>query len=104
MQLQVHHTVVARSPKELILDAGVPLSSIRYLQIDVEGLDNEVIKSLPFGEDDFAPSMILYENHQGYHVKEYLEDRGYFVCCCLKQWGSNIVAVKVPGHNRSRAL
>lgn len=93
----------ARLPKQLIQDAQVPPASIRYLQIDVEGLDNEIIRALPFGEDGFAPTLILYENHQGYDVKSYLEERGYFVCCCLKQWGSNIVAVKVPGGNFTKS-
>eukprot|EP00040_Diaphanoeca_grandis_P024279 m.133223 g.133223 ORF g.133223 m.133223 type:complete len:306 (+) comp29663_c0_seq1:110-1027(+) len=90
-QYQVQYRVPALKTGE-ILDK-YNLKDIQYLQIDVEGLDNEIIKSLPLGVDGFYPKMILYENHQGFEVKQYLESHGYFVCCCLRHLGSNIVAV-----------
>eukprot|EP00035_Acanthoeca_spectabilis_P023039 m.447292 g.447292 ORF g.447292 m.447292 type:complete len:324 (+) comp19500_c0_seq1:114-1085(+) len=88
----IKHTVPALLPEELAAEAGI--TELRYLQIDVEGLDNEVVKSLPLGKPSFSPEVILFENHQGFNVKPFLESKGYYVCCCLRQWGSNIVAVK----------
>jgi hypothetical protein len=87
------HTVPALLPEELAAEAGI--TDLRYLQIDVEGIDNEVIKSLPLGQPNFSPELIMYENHQGFAVKPFLEAHGYYVCCCLRKWGSNIVAVKI---------
>jgi len=85
----------AKSPKELIdlvrVKDGTP-KKMRYLQIDVEFLDNQIIASLPFDEN-FHPDLILYENHHGDKVQPWLEENGYYWCCCLKQWGSNCVAV-----------
>ena len=89
----VKHTVPALLPQELALEAGI--TDLRYLQIDVEGLDNEIVKSLPLGTPTFSPELIMFENHQGFAVKPWLEEKGYYVCCCLRQWGSNIVAVKM---------
>jgi hypothetical protein len=89
----VKHTVPALLPEELAAEAGI--TDLRYLQIDVEGLDNEIVKSLPLGKPNFSPELIMFENHQGFDVKPFLEEKGYYVCCCLRQWGSNIVAVKL---------
>ena len=89
----IKHTVPARLPGELMAEAGI--TDLRYLQIDVEGLDNEIVKSLPLGTPNFSPELIMFENHQGFAVKPFLEENGYYVCCCLRKWGSNIVAVKI---------
>jgi len=94
-RLLVVYDVPSKSVTELVEDAG--LADVRYLQIDVEGLDNEIIKSLPLGENGFAPDMIMYENHNGLSVAPQLQQHGYHTCCCMDKWGSNIVAVKVNG-------
>jgi len=96
-QYIIHYRVDALKPADIV--STYNLKNFNYLQIDVEGLDNEIIKSLPLGVDGFYPKMILYENHQGYAMKEFLESHGYHVCCCLQHLGSNIVAVYVGNPN-----
>ena len=70
----------------------------QYLQIDVEGMDNAIVQSLPLGEkigeSTFNPRLILFENHAGKRITPWLEDHGYYVCCCFNHNGNNIVAVK----------
>jgi len=85
----VTHNVPALTPRDIMLKNN--MTNILYLQIDLEGLDNIIVESLPL--DIIKPKLILFENHNGFAVKPMLESHGYHVCCCLKQWGSNIVAV-----------
>lgn len=93
----VQHTVPALSTKEIIVKAGV--TDLNYLQIDVEGLDNDIVRSLPIGDEIggsvFAPKLILYENKQARYSGSwtFLEERDYYVCCCFNHNGNNIVAV-----------
>merc|ERR1712060_1023212 len=43
----VQHNVDTLTPEELIDQAGP--AQVRYVQIDVEGMDKEIVKALPFG-------------------------------------------------------
>ena len=42
----------------------------------------------------FDPKLIMFENHAGKRIQPWLEDHGYYVCCCFNHNGNNIVAVK----------
>eukprot|EP00041_Stephanoeca_diplocostata_P002012 m.22703 g.22703 ORF g.22703 m.22703 type:complete len:299 (-) comp12782_c0_seq2:352-1248(-) len=88
----VKHSIDALTPEEILKETG--LKDVRYLQIDVEGLDNDIVKSLPLQKSDFHPDLILYENRQGSAVRDYLEANGYYWCCCFNKYGSNIVAAR----------
>lgn len=88
----VRWNVPALTPKEIIDKAGP--SDVRYVQIDVEGLDNQIVRALPFGQAGFWPEVVLYENNGGGEVRKVLEDQGYFTCCCVNKWGNNILAVR----------
>ena len=65
----------------------MPQPRRQYLQIDVEGLDNDIVSSLPIGDEIagsiFAPKLILYENKnaRGSGSWTFLEERDYHVCC-----------------------
>jgi len=87
----VQYSVEALTPKEIVAQAGP--SDVRYVQIDVEGLDNDIVRALPLGQDEFWPEVILYENHNGVEVKPFLQSHGYQVCCCFESSGNNMVAV-----------
>mmetsp|Transcript_45086 Transcript_45086/g.90997 ORF Transcript_45086/g.90997 Transcript_45086/m.90997 type:complete len:163 (+) Transcript_45086:280-768(+) len=86
-EYRVPASTVEEVVKELqIRDAG-------YVQIDVEGLDNEIVQGLPLGRGGFLPKVILYKNHRGDLVKPYLQSHGYEVCCCFQHQGNNMLAV-----------
>merc|ERR1719245_1876388 len=61
------YKVPALFPKQVVEVAGP--SDVRYVQIDVEGLDNEVVSGLPWGLDGFWPEVVIWENHNGVKVK-----------------------------------
>lgn len=88
----VRWDVPALTPKEIIDKAGP--SDVRYVQIDVEGLDNQIVQALPFGQAGFWPEVVLYENNGGGVVRKVLEDQGYYTCCCVNVFGNNILAVR----------
>lgn len=85
------YSVPASTPAEIIKQQQI--KDAGYVQIDVEGMDNEVVSGLPLDVDGFAPKVILYENHNGDSVKPYLRSHGYEVCCCLQYMGNNMIAV-----------
>mmetsp|Transcript_63959 Transcript_63959/g.122977 ORF Transcript_63959/g.122977 Transcript_63959/m.122977 type:complete len:377 (+) Transcript_63959:84-1214(+) len=88
----VQWNVPALTPKEIIDKAGP--SNVRYVQIDVEGLDNPIVRALPLGQAGFWPEVVLYENNNGGEVRHIFEDQGYYTCCCVNKWGNNILAVR----------
>jgi len=97
----VSYTVQASTVAELVSKHA--LQDARYLQIDVEGLDKMLVKSLPLGVDGFMPKVILYEE-EGIgdpQLVQYLESRGYSYCCCFWHSGNNAVAVRKEDANRS---
>jgi hypothetical protein len=49
------------TPTQLVeryVPSGEP---VRYLQIDVEGMDDRVVGALPFGSPNFAPEVVVFE-------------------------------------------
>lgn len=48
---------------------------IDFLSIDVEGLDEKIIRSLDFNR--YRPRVILFEDHGESHLKLFLEENGY---------------------------
>jgi len=85
------YTVPASTPDEIVKELHV--RNAGYIQIDVEGMDNQIVSGLPLGRDGFLPKVILYENHRGETVKPFLNSHGYEVCCCFNYQGNNMVAV-----------
>ena len=72
-----------------------PLSSIEYVQIDVEGFDDHVLEYLPFADSRFGPATIAFEwvllpDGRRKRATDKLRDRGYELCCDFQ----NIVAVR----------
>merc|ERR1712060_625438 len=90
----VQFNVPAETPADLIRREWRP--NVRYLQIDVEGIDNLIVEALPFGEDGFLPKMILFEQTAA-TVKQFppiLAAHGYETCCCVQIGGGNLLAVQ----------
>jgi len=60
-------------------------SPVRYVQIDVEALDDYVLKQLPFGLDGFRPNAIVYEHiligpKRNRDALKLLQNAGYTTC------------------------
>merc|ERR1719221_1000657 len=88
----LRYDMQAMTPEEIVL--RVHARNVNYVQIDVEGMDNAIVKSLPFGKHGFDPKVILYENHDGASLKPHLEHHGYELCCCVTLGGNNLLAVR----------
>eukprot|EP00929_Paragymnodinium_shiwhaense_P034373 TRINITY_DN18718_c0_g1_i1.p1 TRINITY_DN18718_c0_g1~~TRINITY_DN18718_c0_g1_i1.p1 ORF type:complete len:374 (+),score=114.42 TRINITY_DN18718_c0_g1_i1:93-1124(+) len=88
------YSVQALSPGELI--DQYDLQDLKYLQIDVEGLDDLIVKNLPFGKETFKPKVILHEwegSHPGDEIPKLFDKNGYDWCATFWHQGHNAVAV-----------
>lgn len=88
----VSYRVPALTPQEIVDKVGS--RTVRYVQIDVEGMDNQIMSALPFGQGGFWPEVVLWENHDGDLVRPVVERQGYFTCCCVNFHGNNLLAVR----------
>tara|TARA_B110001452_G_scaffold123037_1_gene102029 strand:+ start:859 stop:1236 length:378 start_codon:yes stop_codon:yes gene_type:complete len=62
MRLLITETRVPMLTPTQLVERFVPAGSpVRYVQIDVEGMDDRVVGALPFGNPSFAPEVIVFE-------------------------------------------
>ncbi|CAK0896588.1 unnamed protein product, partial [Prorocentrum cordatum] len=94
--VRLHH-VPAASPADIIAEVSargdLSAGDIKYVQIDVEGMDKDIMLALPFGKNDFLPKVVLYEGCYQ-EVSEHLNEHGYESCCCVNVYGTNTLAYR----------
>jgi hypothetical protein len=83
------------TPKELLLELAP--SPVRYVQIDVEGLDDQLLRDLPWTAPGFSPAVIVFEivligRRRTEAAVSTLRHHGY--TCCIGQDGMNIIATR----------
>ena len=69
MRLLITETRVPMLTPTQLVERFVPAGSpVRYVQIDVEGMDDRVVGALPFENPSFAPEVIVFEFIQTFLV------------------------------------
>merc|ERR1712083_1025915 len=91
-----HYRVPASTPEEIVREVlsdrgDSSAAMVRYVQIDVESMDRDILLALPFGKMDFLPKVVLWE---GCFDEEFdiLRRHGYATCCCVNIFGANSLA------------
>eukprot|EP01062_Namystynia_karyoxenos_P004022 TRINITY_DN11426_c0_g1_i8.p1 TRINITY_DN11426_c0_g1~~TRINITY_DN11426_c0_g1_i8.p1 ORF type:complete len:402 (+),score=46.29 TRINITY_DN11426_c0_g1_i8:74-1279(+) len=89
---RVQYTVPVRTVEELMTSMRVPLGAVRYVQIDVEGADLAVLRSMPWGDASFQPSAVMWEQRHldpldRARAWALAQQHGYHVCPVCEELG-----------------